>query len=119
MDQPSETMWCIVTSSTCSDCVSRSSRARSSGPRARSKGRRASSSARRRAATSRSFAGSVPSSSTGSGNALAGAMTCTGVPAWVVKVVRSASWRRTSSVKARSRAVTSSAPCSRIAAGML
>ena len=45
MDQPSETMWCIVSSSTCSCSPSRSSVARSSGPRARSKGRRASSAA--------------------------------------------------------------------------
>ena len=43
MDQPSLMMWCIVSNTTCSSALNRSSRTRSSGPRARSNGRCASS----------------------------------------------------------------------------
>ena len=38
IDQPSETMWCTLSSSTCSSAARRSSCARSSGPASRSKG---------------------------------------------------------------------------------
>ena len=66
IDQPSLTMWCIATSSTCSRSPRRQSTARNSGPRARSKGRCASASRAAASAASRSASGSADRSTTGS-----------------------------------------------------
>ncbi|OEZ49231.1 hypothetical protein DUGA6_63000 [Duganella sp. HH105] len=68
---------------------------------------------------SRSACGSSDRSCTSSDSSSTGAITCTGVPSTLAKLVRSASCRRTISLTVRRNAATSSAPLRRTAAGML
>ena len=106
MDQPSETMWCRVSSSTCSLGPRRSRAARSSGPAARSKGRRASSRGQRGAASASRASGGQRAQvhHAAAGSARRGCDDLRrAAPSRAAKVVRSASWRRTSSSKARSQ----------------
>jgi hypothetical protein len=115
MLMPSLTMWCTDSSSTCSSASSRSSVARKSGPAERWNARRASSPARRTTAASPS----PDRSSTDRVNPAKGAITCTGESSTSAKTVRSASWRRTISLRLRSSAAWSSAPARRQATEML
>ena len=114
IDQPSLTMWCIVSSSTCSSSPSRSSFARSSGPRSRSNRFSASSSRHLRAlASSRS---SPPSRSHPPPPAPTLPLPRSPAPALRPSArnrVRSTSCRRTISLRLRSSASTSSSPLSR------
>ncbi|CAM3630466.1 hypothetical protein COSO111634_21225 [Corallococcus soli] len=119
MDQPSETMWCMLSTTTCSCSSSFNSVARSSGPRSRSKGRWASSEISRRASASRAEAGSAVRSITGSRKSVVAAMTWNDVSASVRNVVRRGSWRRISSWKTRSNTFASTVPMSRTATGRL
>ena len=111
MLHPSLTMWCMVEQQHVL-LVARgaAASARSSGPRSRSKGRSASSRARRRASCSRPAGASPVRSSTGRCAGAAGWTTCTAPCSTGRNVVRSASWRRTSSPSARSSAARVEAP---------
>ena len=86
--------------------------------RARSNGRSASSANADLACCSRSSSGSSLRSSTVSGNSSLAAMTWRGTPPSATSVVRKASCRRTTSLRARSRAGMSSRPTSLTAAGI-
>ncbi len=92
---------------------------RSSGPVPRSKGRVNSSRASLRMPSSpsgpRRFSHAVTVTSTSP----VSATTCTGRPSAPSKVVRSDSWRRTSSAQERRQASRSSRPWTRMAPGML
>ena len=112
-------MWCIVTSRTCSAASSCISRTRHNGPVLRLNGRLASSSASRRASGSRSAAGNESRSTVVTVARLSDRTTCATVPSIRRNVVRSTSWRRTISWRARSSAVTSSCPETRSAEAML
>ncbi len=118
-DHPSLTTWCITTTRRWSSAPRRTSRVRRSGPSARSKGADASRAATARAAASRSPAGRAPTSSVSSVHGAGERTTCTGCPSTLANTVRSDSWRRTISVKARESASASSAPVRRSASGML
>ena len=78
IDQPSETIWCTFSSSTCSSAARRSSCARSSGPASRSKGWRASVSMIWRMRASRSSGDIALKSWTGSTSSCGGPIRCTG-----------------------------------------
>ncbi len=118
MLQPSETMWCMHSSSTCSSSPSRSSRARNSGPAARSKGRAGF--LARAAASSPPPAPPRPARRgprRGARSPRTARSPATGAPSTSRKTVRRASCRRTISPSARSSAAASSAPPSRSACG--
>ncbi len=119
MLHPSLTTWCMVKQSTHSLSPSRSSAARRSGPRDRSKGRVVSWWTWLRMAASRSGSGRPASSTVGITTGTGGWTSATVPPSAARRTVRSASWRRTTSVSARWRARTSSGPWSRSATGTL
>src|SRR5436305_1420588 len=109
-------MWWRVIASRWSSAPRRRRAACSSGPAARSNGCRASSAVRRTASASPPAA-SPDRSTHGSGTGTGGARRGSGRPSAAGKTVRSASWRRTTSLRARASAAASSEPRRRKAAG--
>ena len=109
----------MVSKAICSCSAKRKRLTRSSGPRARSKGRWASSCASRNPAASPSSSPNPDRSITANPTHSAAAITCTGCPSKVPKLVRSDSCRRMISFRLCSKAPSCKAPDSRTLAGML
>src|SRR5579863_5491431 len=103
-------MWWRASSSACSRSPRRSSSARQSGPRARSKGRSASLASRRSCSAAAAAAGRPERSASGGARPRAAAITWTGCSSASSKLVRSTSWRRSISSKARRSAASASGP---------
>ena len=108
-------MWCMVTRRTCSRSSRRARCSRIRGPRARSNGRVAASRASRPRSASRADAGISRRSTVAMGTSTAGAMTCQTRPSTRLKVVRNASWRRSTVSRLCLRMPSSSGPLSRTA----
>ena len=112
-------MWCMVRRTTCSCSSALIKAVRTSGPSERSNGDCASCRANRLICCSLSASGKSLRSWSRNRTGSAGLITCAACPPMAANTVRKTSWRRTISVRVRSRDRRSSWPVRRTAAGML